>query len=266
MTGSIGNYCEFTDDITASGTWAATNCTKSAAQRVGPHGLTDNSVTDLDATAASGRIQQQAETTWNGWKTFVVWMINISGSGTVNLRLRNSSGEVEPGLCTLSSDWRPYAVTGNDTSTDAVTVRIELSDNSDNIAIWNPILRDGILPGPGLINDSTSAISDENALVFPGGAYFGWEKVGRVFTATHNWNPGSVADGGIVTDTDTVAKAALGDFVEVAPAVDIGDLQLYGHVSAANTVKLYLINNSGGAIDPNGGAAFDVYIRVWERP
>lgn len=47
----------------------------------------------------------------------------------------------------------------------------------------------------------------------------------------------------------TVAGAALGDFVLVAPGVDPVDAALVGHVTAANTVEVTLLNNTAGAVD-----------------
>lgn len=47
----------------------------------------------------------------------------------------------------------------------------------------------------------------------------------------------------------TVPGAALGDIVLVAPGVDPVDAVIAGHVTAANTVELTLLNNTAGAVD-----------------
>lgn len=47
----------------------------------------------------------------------------------------------------------------------------------------------------------------------------------------------------------TVPGAALGDFVLVGPGVDPIDSALVGHVTAANTVEVTLLNNTAGAVD-----------------
>lgn len=47
----------------------------------------------------------------------------------------------------------------------------------------------------------------------------------------------------------TVAGAALGDIVLVGAGVDVVDSALVGHVTAANTVEVTLLNNTAGAVD-----------------
>jgi hypothetical protein len=47
----------------------------------------------------------------------------------------------------------------------------------------------------------------------------------------------------------TVSGAILGDFVLVAPIIDTQGLQIFGWVSAANTVKIRAVNNTGAAVD-----------------
>jgi len=47
----------------------------------------------------------------------------------------------------------------------------------------------------------------------------------------------------------TVAGAALGDIVLVGPGVDPVDSALVGHVTAANTVEVTLLNNTAGAVN-----------------
>lgn len=59
----------------------------------------------------------------------------------------------------------------------------------------------------------------------------------------------SVLDGDEDAADITVAGAALGDFVLVAPAVDVTDAQLTATVTAANTVTVVLSNSTGGAVD-----------------
>lgn len=47
----------------------------------------------------------------------------------------------------------------------------------------------------------------------------------------------------------TVAGAALGDFVLIAPGVDVADLTLDARVTAADTVTVTVNNNTGGAVN-----------------
>lgn len=47
----------------------------------------------------------------------------------------------------------------------------------------------------------------------------------------------------------TVSGAALGDLVLVGPGVDPVDAALVGHVTAADTVEVTLLNNTAGAVN-----------------
>ena len=48
--------------------------------------------------------------------------------------------------------------------------------------------------------------------------------------------------------TVTVTGAALGDFVWIAPELDIADMDFHANVTAANTVTIALSNNTGGTL------------------
>jgi hypothetical protein len=68
------------------------------------------------------------------------------------------------------------------------------------------------------------------------------------------WNPASIASGAMrASSTDAVTitctGAALGDFVQASCDAALSGLDLRGEVTAANTVTLYLTNNTGGAVD-----------------
>lgn len=76
------------------------------------------------------------------------------------------------------------------------------------------------------------------------------------------WNAASIADGDEEVTDLTVTGAALGDFVLVSSSLDVTDLSLVGQVTAANTVTVQLLNNTGGAIDL---ASATVYVRVIPR-
>lgn len=67
------------------------------------------------------------------------------------------------------------------------------------------------------------------------------------FTATVD--PGSAAAGAEVSGTITVTGAALGDFVELAPGVDLQTLLLSATVISADTVEWVLNNETGGVVD-----------------
>lgn len=76
------------------------------------------------------------------------------------------------------------------------------------------------------------------------------------------WNAASIADGDEEVTEVTVTGAALGDFAIASFSIDITDLTLSAAVTAANTVTVQLLNNTGGAIDLASGT---VYARVIKR-
>lgn len=54
---------------------------------------------------------------------------------------------------------------------------------------------------------------------------------------------------GATSSNITATGAMLGDHVLVAPIIDTQGLQVLGWVSAANTVKIRIVNNTGAAVD-----------------
>lgn len=74
--------------------------------------------------------------------------------------------------------------------------------------------------------------------------------VGKVLTGSKTHNFASIADGARESTTVTVTGAALGDFVvAVSVSVDAAGGVLSGYVSAANTVTVDLLNETGAALD-----------------
>lgn len=80
--------------------------------------------------------------------------------------------------------------------------------------------------------------------------------------ASTTWDAGSINDGAEETKDINVPGAELGDFVMASCSIDVADLALTGQVTAANTVTLQLLNNTGGAVDLDSGT---YYIRVMKR-
>lgn len=76
------------------------------------------------------------------------------------------------------------------------------------------------------------------------------------------WDAGSIADGDEEVKEVTVEGAALGDFVLASLSLDVADLSIVGAVTAADTVTLQLLNNTGGAVDLASATA---YCRVIPR-
>lgn len=103
---------------------------------------------------------------------------------------------------------------------------------------------------------SLSRLTDRNgapALVWA--AWFGvvasWFQRTRVITADVDWP--SIAGGASAYADITVAGAELGDFAVASVDPADRDLAITAHVSAADTVTVWLTNRSGGAIDLAAG-------------
>ncbi|NDD53424.1 hypothetical protein EBZ39_06040 [bacterium] len=77
----------------------------------------------------------------------------------------------------------------------------------------------------------------------------------EILTASFTYNPGNIASGaGEVSGPITVTGAAFGDVVDVAAPYDLQGMQATGYVSAADTVRIKLSNDTGGAIDLASGS------------
>lgn len=80
------------------------------------------------------------------------------------------------------------------------------------------------------------------------------------YSTTHDF--ASIANGAQATVDFTVTGAAMGDFVLVSSSGAVNSMQMTAHVVATNTVRIFMQNNSGAAVDP-GNATY--YVRVWKR-
>tara|TARA_X000001388_G_scaffold64824_1_gene51124 strand:+ start:9487 stop:10605 length:1119 start_codon:yes stop_codon:yes gene_type:complete len=74
-------------------------------------------------------------------------------------------------------------------------------------------------------------------------------KLNSYLTASETKDFGSIADGNEEAEEVTVTGAALGDFAVASIGVDATDLVVTAEVTAANTVTVVVLNNTGGAID-----------------
>lgn len=71
---------------------------------------------------------------------------------------------------------------------------------------------------------------------------------------TLTWDPPSLADGaGATSSAITIAGAAFGDTVTVGAPYDLQGILCTGYVSAANTARIRLQNETGGTIDLGSG-------------
>lgn len=92
---------------------------------------------------------------------------------------------------------------------------------------------------------STSRVAANNVTGFASDQYLGKPLAGSVV-----WDPASLNDGaGETSASITVTGAAVGDMVFVYPGVDVQAMQVYGYISATDTVNVRLQNESGGVVD-----------------
>jgi hypothetical protein len=82
----------------------------------------------------------------------------------------------------------------------------------------------------------------------------------EVILQTAAVNPTAPADGAGETLTATIAGAALGDLVLVAPPYSLEGRLLYAWVSAANTVSIRLQNETAGAVTDLASADWTFYV------
>ena len=83
------------------------------------------------------------------------------------------------------------------------------------------------------------------------------------WAVTCTLNAGSLVDGAGETDDVTVAGVALGDMVIGASlGVDLVGLTVTGYVSAANTVKFRIQNESGSTVDLASATMKIVVVRM----
>ena len=114
--------------------------------------------------------------------------------------------------------------------------------------------------GPGNIRLNGTAVDIDCTTLSLGTSGETFKAIRLTTVADQDFASVADADGGGVDMT--VTGVALGDVVlGVAANVDIGDdAQLIGAVTAANTVRVTLINHSGGAVDLAGTVDFNI---VW---
>jgi len=95
-----------------------------------------------------------------------------------------------------------------------------------------------------------------NGLIYPEGESAFTKLINAVVTIDF----GSVSAGVQLEDQQTIAGAVLGDLVLVTGVLDYEGLQIWGYVSAANTVEVVASNSTAGAVDLASGT---FYIKVF---
>lgn len=84
------------------------------------------------------------------------------------------------------------------------------------------------------------------------------------YNGATTWNPGNLTAGSTDSTTVTVTNAVAGDVVSVGLSSITSanaNLQLWGHVISAGSVRVFIRNNSGGTYDTPSGT---VKVRVWK--
>lgn len=100
-------------------------------------------------------------------------------------------------------------------------------------------------------NDPASATPSDRHGASPQGV--------QALTGTVTWDPGSIADNASAATTLTVTGAAVGDPVAVThDQIGARNMQITGHVQAANTVRVVLFNDDGAPVDLVSGT-----VRAW---
>lgn len=80
-------------------------------------------------------------------------------------------------------------------------------------------------------------------------------------TGTATWNPASIAADAVATTTVSVRGARVGQPVSVGfSSITNENVLLTAQVQADNTVRVVLLNKTGGALDPASGT---VKVVVW---
>lgn len=74
-----------------------------------------------------------------------------------------------------------------------------------------------------------------------------------VLTGSITWDPASLNDGQRASTTVTVTNASSGDHVVVSHQLSLLGCQLWGEVTASNTVTVYLENRTGGVVNVGSG-------------
>lgn len=63
------------------------------------------------------------------------------------------------------------------------------------------------------------------------------------------YDPPSVGSNGFTSDSIPAQGVKLGDFVFVSFETDLLELSLNGHIDAADSISIHLVNHTAGAID-----------------
>ena len=110
----------------------------------------------------------------------------------------------------------------------------------------------------GGLNGSPFSIKDPDRVYYEE-YYTQLPQVNAVLFGSETKDFGSIADGNEEAEEVTVTGAALGDFALASLSIDAIDLVITAEVTAANTVTVVVLNNTGGALDL-GSATLSVQV------
>lgn len=191
------------------------------------------------ALTDSGLVATFIEVTGNFIATF---------NNGINLQSTNPFMRVEQNTL-LDIDTHGIYVTGAEVQINHNKVSMRAAQTAA-IYIVN-VLATGVCRGNTMIADTAGLIVNNTKVVDEGNVLNGV----MLYTGSATWNPASLADAAGETSSNiTVTGAALGDAVLVFPPYDLQGVRAFGWVSAANTVKIRLENETGGAVDLDSGA------------
>ncbi len=161
-------------------------------------------------------------------------LVNISGNANLNVVIRDNYGDV------MSIDNPPQSLQFHHT-------RVHRRSAAPTTLAW------GV--GDIVYNTAPASGTPMGWICTVAGTPGTWVPFGDLkLSATTVWDPGSLADGDGETSSDiTVTGAALGDLVLVGAPYDLQGITCNGYVSAINTVKIRIQNETGGTIDLASG-------------
>lgn len=88
----------------------------------------------------------------------------------------------------------------------------------------------------------------------------------KYLTASDTWDPGAIADGDEEVKDVVCTGALLGDYAIASFSLDLTDLVICAAVTAADTVSVSLLNNTGGSINLGSGTVRVLVIPVVDLP
>jgi len=220
--------------------------------------ISGNDTSSYTVSPASGFIMPQTTGQTHGFGfAFTNTLSKRSVIFTENVAFANSSRPVSfAGSNALSDAFSKYAnnhYTGTD-SDFAATNRARWAQAGKRTFWGNgtaPTASEGtFLTGDVIWNVAPLAGGPSGVRCIAGGNPGTWENFAYgAMNASATYNPASLADGDRDTTTVTVTGASLGDFVNVSFAVDLQGINMFGYVSAADTVTVVFENRTGGTID-----------------